>query len=250
MKNDPQSTLTRRDFLTASGAACVLAATGGVRRAAGMGAAPPPAEPHDRLPYAYNALEPVISARTLSFHRDQHHRGYANNLANLIRGTDWEEARLEDIVLATVDQPDQTAIFNNAAQVWNHEFYWKSLSPTGGGPLPAPLKSRIENSFGDVHTCLQELGEAAKTQFASGWAWLVANEDKIEIRQTSNAHTPLTEQGVTPLLTIDVWEHAYYLDWQNRRGDHVDAVLDRLVHWEFAAQNLAAAETAAAGVAE
>jgi Fe-Mn family superoxide dismutase len=155
----------------------------------------------------------------------------------MIVGTEFAELPLEKIISASAGKADKAGIFNNAAQTWNHTFYWHSLSPKGGGEPPAALKEKIEASFGSVADLKKELSAAAVSQFGSGWAWLVADGGKLKILKTGNAETPLT-QGVKPLLTIDVWEHAYYLDYQNKRADHVNAVLDKLINWEFAAENL------------
>jgi superoxide dismutase, Fe-Mn family len=189
------------------------------------------------LPYDENALEPVISANTLSFHYGKHHKTYVDTLNELIAGTEYADLPLEEIISKTVDQKDKTKIFNNAAQVWNHTFYWQCLSPNGGGEPPAELKQKIEESFGSVDDCKKELANMATTQFGSGWAWLVLDGDKLKAVQTPNAHLPLT-MGMKPLLTIDVWEHAYYLDYQNRRADYVKAVLEKLINWEFALENI------------
>ena len=189
------------------------------------------------LPYAENALDPVISANTMSFHYGKHHKGYVDNLNKLIAGTELEDLPLEKIILETAGKADKTAIFNNAAQAWNHAFYWKSLTPTGGGEPPAALKKKIEASFGTLDACKKELASAATTQFGSGWAWLVLDGDKLKVVKTGNADSPLTK-GMKPLLTLDVWEHAYYLDYQNRRADYVTAILEKLINWKFAADNL------------
>lgn len=189
------------------------------------------------LPYAENALEPVISAKTLSFHYGKHHKTYVDNVNKLIAGTELADLSLGELVRATAGKPERAGIFNNAAQVWNHTFYWNSLSPKGGGEPPAALRQKMEAAFGSVDACKKELANAAVTQFGSGWAWLVLDGDKLKIVKTANADTPLT-QGVKPLLTIDVWEHAYYLDYQNRRADYVNALLDKLANWGFAEQNL------------
>jgi len=189
------------------------------------------------LPYAQNALEPVISANTISFHYDKHHKGYVDNLNKLVIGTEFAGMPLEKIITATAGKADKAAIFNNASQAWNHTFYWNSLTPNGGGEPPAALKTKIEASFGSVDACKKELAAAATTQFGSGWAWLVIDGDKLKVIKTGNADSPLTK-GMKPLLTIDVWEHAYYLDYQNRRVDYVNAVLDKLINWRFAADNL------------
>ena len=189
------------------------------------------------LPYADNALEPVISANTLSFHYGKHHKTYVDNLNKLVAGSDLAGKSLEEIIAATAGQADKAGIFNNAAQVWNHMFYWHSLSPNGGGEPSGALKEKIEAAFGSVDNCKKELTTAALTQFGSGWAWLVLDGDKVAIAKTANADSPLTK-NLRPLLTIDVWEHAYYLDFQNRRPDYVGTVLDKLVNWEFAEANL------------
>ena len=189
------------------------------------------------LPYAETALDPVISANTLGVHYGKHHKGYVDNLNKLIAGTELAGLSLEQLVGETAGKADKVAIFNNAAQVWNHTFYWQSLRAKGGGEPPAALKQKIESAFGNVDGCRKELAAAATTQFGSGWAWLVLESDKLKVVKTGNAETPLT-QGARPLLTIDVWEHAYYLDYQNRRVDYVNAVLDKLINWGFAADNL------------
>jgi Fe-Mn family superoxide dismutase len=197
------------------------------------------ASPHvlPPLPYAENALEPVITAKTMSFHYDKHHKGYVDNLNKLIAGTEYADLSLEKIITSTVGRSEKTAIFNNAAQAWNHTFYWKSLSPKGGGELPAALKQKIEASFVSVDACKKELASAAVSQFGSGWAWLVLEGGTLKVVKTANADIPMT-MGLKPLLAIDVWEHAYYLDYQNRRVDYVNAVLDKLINWEFALQNV------------
>jgi superoxide dismutase, Fe-Mn family len=189
------------------------------------------------LPYAENALEPVITAKTLSFHYGKHHKGYVDNLNKLIAGTDYTDLSLEKIITGTAARQERTAIFNNAAQVWNHTFYWNSLKPKGGGEPPAALKQLMESAFGSVDACKKELAGAAVAQFGSGWAWLVLEGGVLKVVKTANANNPLT-MSMTPLLTIDVWEHAYYLDYQNRRADYANAVLDKLINWEFALQNI------------
>jgi Fe-Mn family superoxide dismutase len=190
------------------------------------------------LPYGEDALQPVISANTLRFHHGKHHKTYVDTLNKLIAGTEFQNMPLEKIIKATSGQSEHVAIFNNGAQAWNHTFYWRSLKPKGGGEPPLALKRLMESSFGSVDACKKELSKAAVEEFGSGWAWLVQDGDKLKILKTADAKTPLT-QGSKPLLTIDVWEHAYYLDYQNRRVDYVNAVLDKLANWEFAAENLA-----------
>ena len=188
------------------------------------------------LPYAENALEPVISAKTMSFHYGKHHKGYVDNLNKLIAGTEYAGLSLEKIIASAAGRSESTAIFNNAAQVWNHTFYWKSMMAKGGGEPPVALKQRMETSFGSVEACKKELASAALSQFGSGWVWLVLEGGNLKVVKTANADNPLTT-GMKPLLTIDVWEHAYYLDYQNRRADYVNAVLEKLINWEFALQN-------------
>jgi Fe-Mn family superoxide dismutase len=189
------------------------------------------------LPYEQNALDPVISANTLAFHYGKHHKTYVETLNKLIVGTDFADMRLEEIVQATAGEAQHMAIFNNAAQAWNHAFYWSSLKPAGGGQPPSSLKRLMDDSFGGVEQCKKELSKQAVGQFGSGWAWLIHEAGQLKIIKTGNANTPIA-QGQKPLLTIDVWEHAYYLDYQNRRAYHVNALLDKLVNWEFAAENL------------
>jgi len=189
------------------------------------------------MPYAESALDPAISANTIGFHYGKHHKGYVDTLNKLIAGTELAHLSLEKLIAETTGKADKIAIFNNAAQVWNHTFYWRSLRPMGGGDPPAALKQRIEASFGNLDACKKELATAATTQFGSGWVWLVLEAGKLKVIKTGNAETPLTD-GVKPLLTIDVWEHAYYLDYQNRRVDYVNAVLNKLINWSFAADNL------------
>jgi Fe-Mn family superoxide dismutase len=189
------------------------------------------------LPFDQGALAPVISANTLSFHYGKHHKAYVDNLNKLIVGTEYADMPLENIVKASARQPDHLTIFNNAAQAWNHGFYWKSLKAKASSEPPAALKRMMEASFGGVDQCKKELSKAAVGQFGSGWAWLVQDGDKLKILKTPDAKTPLVD-GPKPLLTIDVWEHAYYLDYQNRRVDYVSALIEKLANWEFAAENL------------
>ena len=192
------------------------------------------------LPYAQDALAPVVSAETLSFHYGKHHKAYVDNLNKLVAGTDLAEAALEKVVAAAAGKADKAGVFNNAAQVWNHTFFWNSMKPNGGGAPAGAVAKAIDASFGSAENFRKEFANAAVTQFGSGWAWLVADKGALRVMKTANADTPLT-LGVTPLLTIDVWEHAYYLDYQNRRADFVAAVMDRLLNWDFANANLAAA---------
>jgi Fe-Mn family superoxide dismutase len=193
------------------------------------------------LPYASNALEPHITAHTLSFHHGKHHNAYVVNLNNLIAGTELENSSLEEIIHASVGKADKVGIFNNAAQVWNHTFYWNSMKPQGGGQPTGALAAAIDASFGSFENFKKEFAQAAATQFGSGWAWLVKDASgALKVVKSGNAETPLTQEGVTPLLTIDVWEHAYYLDFQNLRPKYIETFLDSLANWDFAAANFGA----------
>jgi Fe-Mn family superoxide dismutase len=189
------------------------------------------------LPYGESDLAPHISANTLSFHYGKHHKAYVDNTNKMVEGTDLGKASLEEIIKAAHGKADKKGLFNNSAQVWNHTFYWNSLSPKGGGQPTGKLLDRIKSDFGDFAAFRAALAKAAVSQFGSGWAWVVVDGGKLKVEQTANADNPLTT-GKKPLLTIDVWEHAYYLDYQNRRPAYVDAVLDKLLNWEFAAKNL------------
>jgi superoxide dismutase, Fe-Mn family len=189
------------------------------------------------LPFAEGALSPVISAQTIGFHYGKHHKAYVDNLNKLVAGTEFEGQSLESIIKATAGKADKAGIFNNAAQTWNHTFYWKSLKENGGGPARGALAQKIDAAFGSYDKFKAEFTNTAVAQFGSGWAWLVAEGGAVKLVKTANAENPMTK-GQTPLLTIDVWEHAYYLDYQNRRPDHVNAVIDKLLNWDFAAENL------------
>ncbi len=185
------------------------------------------------LPFAKNALEPHISAETLDYHHGKHHQAYVTNLNNMIAGTDQESESLESIIKSA-----SGGVFNNAAQVWNHTFYWNCLSPNGGGEPTGALADAINKAFGSFEEFKQQFSQTAITTFGSGWAWLVQNTDgSLELVSTSNAGTPLTGDA-TPLLTCDVWEHAYYVDYRNVRPDYVAAFWN-LVNWEFVAANMA-----------
>jgi Fe-Mn family superoxide dismutase len=192
------------------------------------------------LPYPENALAPVISANTLSFHYGKHHKAYLDNLNKLVAGTEYESASLEKIITDTAGKSDKTPIFNNAAQTWNHTFYWNGLKPNGGGKPTGRIAQMIESDLGGFEQFKKDFAQAGVTQFGSGWAWLVAEGGKLKLVKTGNADNPLTK-GQVPLLTLDVWEHAYYLDYQNRRPDHLAAAIDQLLNWDFANDNLARA---------
>jgi Fe-Mn family superoxide dismutase len=189
------------------------------------------------LPYAQDALAPVISANTLGFHYGKHHKAYVDNLAKLIAGTDLADADLEAIIKKTAGDPAKAGIFNNAAQVWNHSFYWKCLKGGGGGIPTGNAAAKIAATFGSYEKFAEELKNAGITQFGSGWAWLVLDGGALKITKTANADTPIAH-GLKPLLTLDVWEHAYYLDYQNRRPDYLAAVIAQLINWDFVNANL------------
>lgn len=189
------------------------------------------------LPYDQSALEPYISANTLSFHYGKHHQAYVTNLNNLIKDTPLAEASLEETILASSGKDDMVGIFNNAAQVWNHTFLWSCMKPNGGGEPTGKLKSMLDKAFGSYEAFATEFKTAAVSQFGSGWAWLVLQNGALKIMKTGNADLPMVH-GATALLTCDVWEHAYYLDYQNRRPDYVGAFLSSLVNWSFVEQNL------------
>jgi len=190
------------------------------------------------LPYAYDALAPHINEQTLRIHHGKHQQAYVTNLNGLIAGTPLADASLEEIILEAAGKDDKVGIFNNAAQVWNHTFYWSSLSPSGGGAPTGAVAELIDKAFGGYDAFATAFKTAATTQFGSGWAWLVIDKGELKVTKTPNADLPLTK-GQTALLTVDVWEHAYYLDFQNRRPDYVTTYLASLVNWDFANANLA-----------
>ena len=227
--------LDRREFLALAGVAGAAIAAPGLFLSDAFAAA----DPLDMapLPYAMNALEPVISAKTLEFHYGKHHAGYAANVKKMVPGSGLEGKSMEDIVLATAGKADKAALFNNAAQCWNHAFYWKCMKPGGGGMPTGKLMSAITAGFGGYDAFRKAFVDGSVGRFGSGWGWLVQEGGKLKVVSTSNAEVPLT-QGATPLLVVDVWEHAYYLDYQNRRADYVNAFMDKLVNWDFVAANL------------
>ena len=189
------------------------------------------------LPFGKDALAPVISANTLDFHYGKHHKAYVDNLNKLIAGTDLEGKTLEEIIKIAAKDSAKAGIFNNAAQVWNHSFYWQCLKKAGGGTPTGAIAAKINAAWGNYEKFAEELKNAGVTQFGSGWAWLVLEGDQLKITKTANADTPLAH-GQKPLLTIDVWEHAYYLDYQNRRPDYLAAVIQSLINWDFVNANL------------
>jgi Fe-Mn family superoxide dismutase len=197
-----------------------------------------------QLPYPYDALEPHISRTTLEVHHGKHHRAYVEKVKTLAKEVHLADQPLERIIQQTAGQDTHRALFNNAAQAWNHAFYWRCLRPKGGGAPDGEIARRIDTDLDGYNAFAAQFAAAASGQFGSGWAWLVVDRDQLKVTQTANADTPLAH-GQTPLLTIDVWEHAYYLDYQNRRADYVAAVLEHLVNWDFASRNLARHRAAA-----
>jgi Fe-Mn family superoxide dismutase len=193
------------------------------------------------LPYDYTALEPYISKKTLEFHHDKHHAAYVTNFNNAAKGTELDSQPIEAVIKAVAKDPAKAAIFNNAAQAWNHTFYWHSMKANGGGQPTGELAKKIDADLGGFSKFVEAFKQAAATQFGSGWAWLVLEPSgKLAVTKTPNADTPIAH-GQTALITIDVWEHAYYLDYQNRRPDYISTFLEKVVNWDFAAKNLSKA---------
>ncbi|MEI9995759.1 MAG: superoxide dismutase [Rhizomicrobium sp.] len=203
------------------------------------------------LPWAESALEPTISARTIEFHYHKHHKTYVDTLNKLVAGTQYADMPLERVVQATLNAregTDEKKIFNNAAQVWNHDFYWRSLTPKSGKPS-GELARAIERDFGTVDKLVEKLATDGKEQFGSGWVWLTSQGGKLSVEKTANAVDPMAK-GVNCLLTLDVWEHAYYLDYQNERPKYLQAALAKLIDWDFAAENLRKEDNAIRAAAE
>ena len=226
--------MKRRDFLTISIGTAIVSGFPAI-----IGKAKPREFPP--LPYAEDALAPVIGAQTVNIHYNKHHKGYFEPVNKLTAGTPLAEASLEEIILKTYKDKaniNSPSLFNMAAQVWNHTFYWNSMKPNGGDKPSGKLADKINESFGDFDKFKKAFADASITTFGTGWSWLVADKKgKLSIIKTEDADNPMTMK-LKPLLTIDVWEHAYYLDYQNKRADYVNAVIDKLLNWEFAAQNL------------
>jgi Fe-Mn family superoxide dismutase len=193
----------------------------------------------DKLPYSYNALEPFISERTMSIHHDRHHKAYVDKLNKLIEGSDYADLTLEEIIVRARLKKDAD-VFNNAAQAWNHDFFWKSMSPKGGTP-DGRIKEMVESEFGSIDAFEEQFRDAATGQFGSGWVWLVLEQGKLRIMSSSNADTP-AGTDLVPILTLDVWEHAYYLDYQNERKKFAETFLEHLINWNFANEKLEGAE--------
>lgn len=192
------------------------------------------------LPFDYTALAPYITKETLEFHHDKHHAAYVNNYNNAVKDTELDSQPIEAVIKAIAGDASKAGLFNNAAQAWNHSFYWNSIKPNGGGAPTGALADKIAADFGSFENFVTEFKQAAATQFGSGWAWLVLDNGSLKITKTGNADTPIAH-GQTPLLTIDVWEHAYYLDYQNRRPDYISTFVEKLANWDFAAANYEAA---------
>jgi Fe-Mn family superoxide dismutase len=187
------------------------------------------------LPYAYDALEPYMSQKTLEFHHDKQHATYVATLNTLIKETEFTNKSLEDIILATYNDASKAAMFNNAAQAWNHTFFWNCMKPRGGGQPSGILAEKLKSSFGSFDQFATEFKNAGATQFGSGYAWLVLDRDRLKVVKTGNANNPMVDRQI-PLLTCDVWEHAYYLDYQNRRPDFLQTFLQHLANWDFLTQ--------------
>ena len=185
------------------------------------------------LPYAYEALDPYMSRETLEYHHDKHHLAYVNNGNNAVKGTEWEGKPIEEVIKGSFGK--NAAVFNNIGQHFNHSQFWLSMKPNGGGAIPGELEKALVDAFGTVEKAKADLIQAAVTQFGSGWAWLALKDGKIEITKTGNAENPLVH-GAKPLLTLDVWEHAYYIDYRNRRPDFAKAFIENLVNWEYVAE--------------
>ena len=192
------------------------------------------------LPYDYSALEPYISKSTLEFHHDKHHAGYVNKYNDAVKGTELDSKPIEEVIKMIAGDPDKKGLFNNAAQAWNHTFYWNCMKPNGGGLPSGELAKKIDADFGSFEKFADAFKDAGSTQFGSGYAWLVLDGNTLKVMKTANAENPMTE-GKTPLLTMDVWEHAYYLDYQNKRPDYITAFLQNAVNWDFVAQTMSAA---------
>lgn|SRR3989338_220259 len=190
-----------------------------------------------KLPYEKNALAPYISENTMNYHYGKHHQAYVTNLNKLLEGSDLASKTLEEVMKISATDSAKVGIFNNAAQVWNHSFYWNSMKPNGGGKPSGEVLKKIEADFGSYEKFVEEFKNAGATQFGSGWSWLVLENGKLKIVKTANAATPLTSSA-KPLMTMDVWEHAYYLDYQNARPTYIDSFLNHLLNWDFVAQNL------------
>jgi Fe-Mn family superoxide dismutase len=227
-------TMERREFLRLSVNAGALA----LLHVAGFGCkkeTPMPKIKLPDLPYGVDALVPYISKETVGFHYGKHHRAYVDKTNRMVKGTAYQDLPLEDIIMQTYGK--DVAIFNNAAQAWNHTFFWNSMKPNGGGVPTGPVSDLVIHAFGSHKNFFVAFFDAATSLFGSGWVWLVSTDETVKIIKTSNADTPLVH-GFTPVLALDVWEHAYYLDYQNQRAEYVKAFLSHLVNWDFVGMNL------------
>lgn len=230
---------SRRHFLLGTAAALGVAGLDGMlpRIALAEASSPQPTFQLPALPYAEGALDPIISARTVGIHYGKHHQGYLTRVNELVAGTPLASLELQVLIQKVAGDPAQTGLFNAAAQTWNHTFYWNSLKPKGGGKPTGKLLTAIEGAYGNFDTFKDTFVKTAVGVFGTGWAWVVIENGKLKIVGTQDAEVPFTK-GQTPLLTVDVWEHAYYLDYQNKRKDYVEAVFNGLLNWDFAAENL------------
>ncbi|MCA1992774.1 MAG: superoxide dismutase [Coleofasciculus sp. S288] len=192
------------------------------------------------LPYAYDALDPYISAKTFEFHHDKHHAAYVTNYNKMVEDAGMADKSIEEVIKATYNDSSKSGLFNNGAQAWNHTFFWNSMKPGGGGAPTGAVADKINSDLGGYDKFKEDFKKAAATQFGSGWAWLVLDNGTLKIANSPNAVNPIA-LGQTPLLTLDVWEHAYYLDYQNKRPDFIDAFINNLINWDFVNQNMAAA---------
>ena len=245
-QQNPSSSISRRGFLAVGsavviGAQAMASSSGAAKGSKASAIEPGPAVDGpfvlEALPYPEDALAPHISANTMSFHYGKHHKTYVEKLNKAVEGKKLAEMKLDALIVEAAKDPSMSGVFNAAAQTWNHTFYWKSMKPKGGGDATGKLADKIKADLGGMEGFKKAFAEAANGQFGSGWAWLTLKDGKLAVEKTGNADTPIAHGG-KPLLVIDVWEHAYYLDYQNKRGDYVTAFLEHLINWEFAAANL------------
>ena len=231
--------MDRRDFFKTSFylSAFAMVQLAGIGCSRQSGTTEPPSSLLSPLPYNQDSLEPYISSRTIEFHYGKHHQGYAANTLKLIAGTNLAKLPLKEIIQNSHEIKELVSTYNNAAQLFNHNFYWQCMKPNGGGKPQGKILQAIEQSFGSFDAFAKTFSESAASQFGSGWTWLVKDGNQLKVINTSNADTPII-MGMVPLLTLDVWEHAYYLDYQNRRADYIRGFMEHLVNWEFAGKNL------------
>jgi Fe-Mn family superoxide dismutase len=232
------SPFARRQLLRSAAAAGVVAAASAFPAPAIAQRRAPYALPP--LPYSDNALAPVISSTTVGFHYGRHHKFYVDNLNRLVENDALGDLSLDDLIKSVATNPNRAGHFNSAGQIWNHNFYWSCLKPGGGGPPTGALKAKIDEDLGGYDKFKADFAAITNGQFGSGWGWLIAEKGKLALTRTANADTPMV-RGASCLLTIDVWEHAYYLDYQNRRADYTAALIDKLINWDFANEQFAKA---------